>query len=394
MSDPQHGERDHENREPAYGEPVDESATPEDKPAVDDVVGSANDSLAEAEAASRADRGDSSFSFADRGSDLSIDYGKYSDDGAPVAATAVSSEPLYRAPAEPADSGSGDRDAIDRDAADRDAAGSDAATPATTAYSSAAATNAYGSADETPTTVTPSEPAATRRSDDAAATTRLDTHSDSSDETRAVSEQPVQRSGEGGAPTAVYSQQPIFVQAPEAPRQRGNRGAAGLIGLLAAVVFAVLYLVAGLALTAANDGLAFADVPTTALQTLTTFGFWVPVAVFFLGFWLLGAFINRGRWGLWVVFGLLVGVAAYAGHILGQLFEAPFWSIAPSQAGTIVGEQLLAPLAVIAFVLGREITIWFGAWVSARGRRVTEINDEAQREYERTLEAGPQLHQY
>jgi hypothetical protein len=47
----------------------------------------------------------------------------------------------------------------------------------------------------------------------------------------------------------------------------------------------------------------------------------------------------------------------------------------------------------VAFVLGRELTIWFGAWVAARGKRVTELNDEAQREYERTLEAGPRLHQ-
>ena len=36
--------------------------------------------------------------------------------------------------------------------------------------------------------------------------------------------------------------QPIFVQAPEAPRPRGNRAAAGAIGLLAALSFAVLYL--------------------------------------------------------------------------------------------------------------------------------------------------------
>ena len=47
----------------------------------------------------------------------------------------------------------------------------------------------------------------------------------------------------------------------------------------------------------------------------------------------------------------------------------------------------------IAFVLGRELTIWFGGWVAARGKRVSELNREAQREYERTLEAGPRLHQ-
>jgi len=192
----------------------------------------------------------------------------------------------------------------------------------------------------------------------------------------------------------VYSQQPIFVQAPEAPRPRGNRGAAGAIGLLAALLFAVLYLSAPLGLIALTDGLAVNTLGQTVVDIVTTWSFWVPVVVFFLGFWILGAFINRGRWGRWVVFGLIVGAVAYGGHLLGQLFQAPFWSIPPSQAAQIVGDQLLAPLAVIAFILGREITIWFGAWVAARGRRVTELNDEAQREYERTLEAGPQLHQY
>jgi len=119
----------------------------------------------------------------------------------------------------------------------------------------------------------------------------------------------------------------------------------------------------------------------------------VPVVVFFLAFWLLGAIINRGRWGHWVIFGLLVGVASYGGHLLGQLFQAPFWSLTAREGAAVVEEQLLAPLAIAAFIFGREITIWFGAWVAARGKRVTELNYEAQREYERTLEAGPRLHQ-
>ena len=54
-------------------------------------------------------------------------------------------------------------------------------------------------------------------------------------------------------------------------------------------------------------------------------------------------------------------------------------------------DSMLAPLAIAAFIIGRELTIWFGAWAAARGERVTELNIEAQREYERTLEAGPQL---
>ncbi|MDF2554827.1 MAG: hypothetical protein K0R60_722, partial [Microbacterium sp.] len=57
----------------------------------------------------------------------------------------------------------------------------------------------------------------------------------------------------------------------------------------------------------------------------------------------------------------------------------------------LIEGQLFSPFAILAFVLGRELTIWFGAWVAKRGKRVTELNNEAQREYERTLEAGPQL---
>ncbi|WP_065570954.1 hypothetical protein [Microbacterium oleivorans] len=352
MSDPQFGERNDKTTEPAFGEPVEEHTSADGSRGVDDVVGSANDSLADAEAASRtADdrpRGDRSFDVTDRGSDLSIDYGKYSEPDAPVTASAVSSEPLYRPATPEAETAPAESTPSTRS---NESVSTDAAAPS-------AATEAYSHADHTPTTVTASEPAST------------------------------------AAPTAVYSQQPIFVQAPEAPRPRGNRGAAGAIGLLAALLFAVLYLAAALGLKALEDGLAVNALGQSVVDIVTTWSFWVPVVVFFLGFWILGAFINRGRWGRWVVFGLLVGAVAYGGHLLGQLFQAPFWSIAPSQAAQIVGDQLLAPLAVIAFVLGREITIWFGAWVSARGRRVTELNDEAQREYERTLEAGPQLHQY
>ncbi|MGZ0096729.1 ABC transporter, partial [Microbacterium arborescens] len=193
---------------------------------------------------------------------------------------------------------------------------------------------------------------------------------------------------------AAPSPQPIFVQAPEAPTPRGNRGAAGAIGLLAAIAFALIYLGAALGIDAVRGEVTTANIGEQALAAATSWWLWVPVVVFFLAFWILGAFINRGRWGLWVLLGLLVGLASYAGHIAGQLFQAPFWTIAPSQALTIVGEQAFAPLALVALVAGRELTIWFGAWVAARGRRVTELNAEAQREYERTLEAGPQLHRY
>ncbi|MGX1792787.1 ABC transporter [Microbacterium sp. NPDC055312] len=199
-------------------------------------------------------------------------------------------------------------------------------------------------------------------------------------ETRVVPAEPV-------APPAAP--QPIFVQAPEPPRELGNRGTAGAIGLVAAVAFAVLYLAAILGFGAVRGDVSVENVGTAALEALTTWAFWVPVVVFFLSFWLLGAFINRARWGKWVIFGVFVAIATYGGYILGQLFQAPFWRVTATESLELVNEQLLAPLAIASFIFARELTIWFGAWVARSGAKKKVLNAEAQAEYERTLEAGP-----
>jgi hypothetical protein len=319
----------------SYGEPVDEPH------GVDDVVGRANEGLADAEAARR---------------------------------DAVGAEtPVEETPAEAAAS---DADAAAHEPADRtvDAPATPTPTPTPVAVepdpweSEEAESLAYtptgtpvAAADEAPTVVdapvvTPSEPV--------------------------VAEPAV---------VAAAAPQPIFVQAPEAPRPRGNRAAAGAIGLLAALAFAVLYLAVWLGVGAIEGDVTGDNVGTTVVGALATWSLWVPVVVFFIAFWLLGAIINRGRWGAWVIFGILVGAAAYGGHILGALFQAPFWELTASEGAELIEAELLTPLAIAAFIIGRELTIWFGAWAAARAKRVTELNVEAQREYERTLEAGPQL---
>jgi hypothetical protein len=318
----------------SYGEPVEEPN------GVDDVVGRANEGLADAEAARRdAVDADSSTAAASTPADAS-------DASAPAVAdepaVAPADEAVAPAPATPAD-------------AEPDPWASPEA--ASLDYSSTAAPVA----DDAPTVVaapvvTPSEPV--------------------------VAEPAV---------VAAAAPQPIFVQAPEAPRPRGNRAAAGAIGLLAAIAFAVLYLAVWLGVDAIEGDLTGENVGTTVVGALGTWSLWVPVVVFFFAFWVLGAIINRGRWGAWVVFGILVGIAAYGGHILGALFQAPFWELTATEGGDLAEAELLTPLAIAAFVIGRELTIWFGAWAASRAKRVTELNIEAQREYERTLEAGPQL---
>ena len=317
MSDPQS----------SYGEPVDEPTTGDD-----DVVGRAEEGLADAEAAGRSavEPTEAPEPGAGEVVEETVVEETVVADEAPSAANEWAAEPPAWAANAPLDD---------------DPVASDAAP--TAVYEE--------SVTVSDTTVAPSEPVAER---------------------------------ESVAPVAA---QPIFVQAPEAPRPRGNRAAAGAIGILAALSFAVLYLGAWLGLGAITGDVTAANVGTTAVAALGTWALWVPVVVFFIAFWLLGAIVNRGRWGAWVIMGLLVGVAAYGGHLLGQLFQAPFWQLTASQGAELVEGQLLAPLAIAAFVFGRELTIWFGAWAASRGKRVTELNTEAQREYERTLEAGPQL---
>ena len=342
---------------------------------VDDVVGSANEGLDAAAAAGADVRG---------GSDDRVDH----------ASTDASAEPLFIEPAaaesatDASSARSGESAPTDYDADLAAFEEAERSHPGTFQPPVAApAPPAYSDSDDAATVAAPvshREPVS-YRDDEPTVATAAYSPAYSDDDTRVLPSEPAVAS------SAPLVPQPIFVQAPEPPRDRGNRGTAGAIGLLATLVFAVLYLGTTIGLGALAGDVTAENLGTAALAPLMTWGFWTPVVVFFLGFWFLGAVINRGRWGRWVVFGIIVGVIAYGGHILGQVFEARFWTLSASTGMELVGEQLLAPLAIAAFVFARELTIWFGAWVARSGARKTELNAEAQREYERTLEAGPTL---
>lgn len=352
MSDPQvHGQ------ETPVGDPVD------DRPVVDDVVGSANAGLADAEAARESVPGEQRSPAHDEPvfSDAPTPSEPLATDAPASASPAAEAYPAQTTSYETAAPAGDDVPWYDRPDAIADAANAEAAARADAAANANTAHNNSNAG---------AAAAGVGAVGAAAATAPRET---------------------AYAPIAPASMQPIFVQAPEAPRPRGNRAAAGAIGLLAAVVFAALYLAAWLGFDMIAGDTTIENLGESALSALATWTLWVPTVVFFVAFWLLGGIINRGRWGHWVIFGLFVGVASYVGHILGALFQAPFWMLTAREGAAEVEGELLAPLAIAAFVIGRELTIWFGAWVSARGKRMTELNAESQREYERTLEAGPQL---
>lgn len=192
-------------------------------------------------------------------------------------------------------------------------------------------------------------------------------------------------------PTDTASAQPIFVQAPEPPRKRGNRGFSGVVALIATLIFAVVYLAAVLFSADAGVFTNVEKLGADAVAQLATFSFWTPVVAFFLGFWLLGAFINTAKWGYWVVFGLFVGLIALVGHAGGQVLQANPLKVTLNEGLELAWTSIFTLPGLVAVVLGRELPIWFGGWIARRGRGVIAANDEAQAEYQATIDAGPQL---
>ncbi|MFO7690388.1 MAG: hypothetical protein R6W83_07510 [Cryobacterium sp.] len=190
--------------------------------------------------------------------------------------------------------------------------------------------------------------------------------------------------------TAPVQQTPIYVQAPTPPRDRGNRGAGVLIALLATLVYTAIYALVALVIAGMTSSTL-----ATATATFAEFAvrpvFYVPVIFFFLAFSLLIVLVNRAGWWSYVLFGFLVAVVVYFSYLSGALLTVQAWNQTPEAALRFLSSQWLNPGAIAAAVIAREVPIWFGAWISRRGRGVTARNAAAHAEYERILAEGPQL---
>ena len=195
-------------------------------------------------------------------------------------------------------------------------------------------------------------------------------------------------------PDAVYvapqpGPQTVYVQAPKPPKSRGNRAFGVLVALIGAVVFALLY--AGVAyLLVATYGAGRADGIQVFTEFLIAPVYWVPIVAFFLGFTILAAIVNRGGWWSYAVFGLIVAALVYFSYLGGALLTVEAWTLTVDEASDFISQRWLDPFAIVAFIIAREIPIWLGGWIAARGRTVTERNRVAIEEYDRELAAGPQ----
>lgn len=175
----------------------------------------------------------------------------------------------------------------------------------------------------------------------------------------------------------------LYMQTPMPPTLRGNRGAGVLISLLATAGFAAVYAgVLALLIAPFTPPSRFVG---TLVDGLLSWGTVFGVIAFFVGLVILVLIVGRAGWWAYVLGGFLVAVLTWAGVIAGTVFDAEGWRGLFRPDLDEVAIVALSPVAIAALIVAREATVWFGAWIGARGRKMTRSNAEALAEYETAL---------
>jgi hypothetical protein len=170
--------------------------------------------------------------------------------------------------------------------------------------------------------------------------------------------------------------QTIYVTAPVEPRKKGNRGFGVLIALLSTVIFAALYALVVALIETARAG-------ESSFNFLGAIEFYVPALFFLLGFIILALLANRANWWAYILGSLFVGLLVYFGTVGTGLLVGGIVLETPSGATRLFGQALTNPLVIAAALLAREVSLWAGAGISARGRRVTVRNVESRAAFDR-----------
>ncbi|GAA2241399.1 hypothetical protein N1031_12175 [Herbiconiux moechotypicola] len=168
--------------------------------------------------------------------------------------------------------------------------------------------------------------------------------------------------------------------APVAPTPRGNRGGGTLLALAGTVVFAAVFAAVAFVIVTLN-------VPGAA--GLAAFGsflasaaFIVPVVVFAVSLILIVLIVNRAGWWAYVLGGFVVAVLVYVGGIAGALVHVQAWGWQPQEQYDFVRSLTMDPLTLAGAIIAREVSIWTGAVIAARGRRVKTANAAAYAEWQ------------
>lgn len=177
------------------------------------------------------------------------------------------------------------------------------------------------------------------------------------------------------APSAP-SPQTIYVSSPDAPAKKGNRAFGVLIAVVSGVIFAAMFALAlAIILSADGSGLRF--------DFLASDAFYVPVIFFVVGFLVLVAIANRAGWWAYVLGSIFVMVLVYVGTVAAGLVIAGVFLETAAGAARLFTIALSNPFVIAAALIAREVSMWMGCVIAARGRRVTARNTESRASFDR-----------
>ena len=191
--------------------------------------------------------------------------------------------------------------------------------------------------------------------------------------------EPVARTEQDPQPrpaTSAASMQTVYVPAPVPPIKKGNRGFGVLIALLSTVIFAGLYALIIASIRALELGVFQFDF-------FGSLAFYTPAIFFFVGFVIVVLLANRASWWGYVLGSIFVALFVYFGTVATGLLVNNIVAETPSGAARLLSTALFSPFIIAAPLLAREVSMWMGALISARGRRVKVRNLEARDAFDR-----------
>ena len=177
------------------------------------------------------------------------------------------------------------------------------------------------------------------------------------------------------------NQQRAFTPPPVAPKKKGNRVFGALIALVSSVVFLIVFaIVAAIVISVGAPG---QSVVGNLTAFLTSPVFYVPAIFFAAGFVLVVLLANRANWWAYIIGSLFVAAVVYFGTIGVGLLINNVVVMTPAEATAEFARSASNPFVIAGALVAREVAMWSGAAIAARGRRMKARNRSAREEYER-----------
>ena len=181
------------------------------------------------------------------------------------------------------------------------------------------------------------------------------------------------------SPSETPSPHVVYVQTPAPPKKKGNRGIGSVLAIASGLIFAAAF-----ALVVA----AIANLSGIGRFTVTFLAqpsFYVPVLFYIIGAVLLVIIVNRAGWAAYVLGSIFVGLVVYFGTVGVLLLGQGVILKTPAEAAALLALGLTNPLVIAAGLVAREVSMWTGALISRRGRRLKVRNATAHETWEREV---------